>query len=213
MNIATIITTRGRSCHVKTLHAILQLNIRCIQKGYSNKLIFVNDDPFEKSDMISNCIKSFDRIFFIDFGVGIDPGSLDKVVEDYTGLDVLIFPGVKEGIDWEMFKEKVQSKSTEPTHQMGLNFDTDVGHKISESMYKVNESSARAWMMICKNVYKCIKDKRTGNHKIYPKSNVMFEKLKESGARIIAFTGARLTFTYTHECISNILNSAGVKAT
>ena len=68
-------------------------------------------------------------------------------------------------------------------------------------------------MMICKNVYKCVKDKRTGNHKIYPKSNVMFEKLKESGARIIAFTGARLTFTYTHECISNLLNSAGVKAT
>jgi len=39
----------------------------------------------------------------------------------------------------------------------------------------------------------------------------MFEKFKESGTRIYAFSASKLTLTYTHECISNILNAAGVK--
>ena len=40
----------------------------------------------------------------------------------------------------------------------------------------------------------------------------MFSKFKEKGIRICAFTAAKLIHTYNHECISNILNAAGVSA-
>ena len=62
--------------------------------------------------------------------------------------------------------------------------------------------------MNTKNVLKTIKDKKSGNWKISPK---MFEKFQEQGVRLYAFTAAKLTMTYTHECVSNILNAAGVK--
>ena len=39
----------------------------------------------------------------------------------------------------------------------------------------------------------------------------MFDKFKEQGIKIHAFTASKLIVTYTHECISNILNAAGVK--
>jgi len=39
----------------------------------------------------------------------------------------------------------------------------------------------------------------------------MFDKLKEQGVKIYAFTASKLTMTYPHECISNILGAAGVK--
>ena len=39
----------------------------------------------------------------------------------------------------------------------------------------------------------------------------MFEKLIEQGVRVYAFSASKLTMTYTHECLSNILNAAGVK--
>ena len=58
-------------------------------------------------------------------------------------------------------------------------------------------------------VIKKIKDKKTGSWKINP--NGMFEKLKKQGVKIYAFTASKLTITYAHECISNILNAAGVK--
>jgi hypothetical protein len=91
---------------------------------------------------------------------------------------------------------------------MGLHFDTEVSKKVSNDVYNVNTTNARAWIMNTKNVIKSIRDKKTGTWKIFPK---MFEKFKERGVRIYAFTAAKLTMTYTHECVSNILNAAGVK--
>jgi len=120
----------------------------------------------------------------------------------------MVFPGVKEGVDWDLFRDKINENSTEPIEQMGLHFDTDVGKKISEDIYSVVSTDARVWFTNCKSVIKSIKDKKTGNWSIHPK---ILEKFKEKGVKLYAFTASKLTMTYTHECVSNILNAAGVK--
>ena len=214
MKIATILVTRGKSCHVKTLHTILRFNILCIQTGgIQNEVVFVNDDPFEKSDMIHRFIKTHDRIFFVDFGIHVDDESMKVVIDKNEGLGTIVFPGVKEGINWGMFKEKVLAGSEEPTEQLGLDFDTEVTTKITENIYNVKNTGAKSWVLMCKPVLKQIKDKRSGLYKIHPKLDVMFSKFKEHGVKIVAFTAAKLIQTYSHECIGNIVNSSGVKAT
>ncbi len=212
MKVTTIIVTRSGSCHVKTLHTILRMNIQCIQKNVQSQIVFVNDDPYAKADAIQKYIKDTDRIFFIDFGIQVDDASVSHVVSNRDDYHVMVFPGVTEGIDWDVFKDKVSQKSSEPTYQMGLNFDTEIGNQVSDNVYTVKTSSARSWFMICKPTLKYIRCRRTGKLKISPKSDAMFENFKESGVKVVAFTGARLTFTYPHECIGNIVNSAGVKA-
>lgn len=208
MNIATIIVTRSKSCSVKTLHTILRLNMVCLQKSINNEITYVNDDPFEKAEMIQKYMKNHERIIFIDFGISMDQESIEEVFKKHEGVGCLVFPGVKEGIDWDLFKSKVKTDSKEPVSQMGLHFDTEVGKLVSENIYQVISTDPKAWMMNTKNVIKNIKDKKSGNWKIYPK---MFEKFKEQGVRVYAFTAAKLTMTYTHECISNIMNAAGVR--
>ena len=208
MKITTVITTRSKSCSVKTLHTILKLNIECIQRNVQNEIMYVNDDPFDKIDTIQKCLPNCDRLFFIDFGVNVDEESTKQIFEKHEGVGVLVFPGVKEGVDWNLFKSKVRSDCKEPIAQMGLHFDTEVGNKISDNIHVVTSTEAKCWVMNTKNLIKNIKDKK-GNWKIYPK---MFEKFKEQGVKIYAFTAAKLTMTYTHECISNILNAAGVKS-
>jgi len=193
---------------VKTLHTILRLNIKCLQKSINNEITYVDDDSFKKAEIIQQYAKTHDRIFFIDFGISADDESIDKVLGDLDGFGVLVFPGVKEGVDWNLFKSKVRSECKEPITQMGLHFDTEVGNKISDNIHVVTSTEAKCWVMNTKNLIKNIKDKK-GNWKIYPK---MFEKFKEQGVKIYAFTAAKLTMTYTHECISNILNAAGVKS-
>jgi hypothetical protein len=193
---------------VKTLHTILRLNIKCLQKSINNEITYVDDDSFKKAEIIQQYAKTHDRIFFIDFGISADDESIDKVLGDLDGFGVLVFPGVKEGVDWNLFKSKVRSDCKEPITQMGLHFDTEVGNKISDNIHVVTSTEAKCWVMNTKNLIKNIKDKK-GNWKIYPK---MFEKFKEQGVKIYAFTAAKLTMTYTHECISNILNAAGVKS-
>ena len=212
MRIATILVTRGKSCHVKTLHTILKFNLKCMQRGVENEVVFVDDEPFEKAEIIYKYLKSHDRIFFVDFGISVDEASIDKVFDKHDGIGCLVFPGVTEGIDWDMFKEKVVSKSKEPVEQIGLHFDTVVANKISHDIYAVNETSAKSWVMMNKNVMKHLKDKKNGAFKIHPRMKNMFLKLKEAGIKIHAYTEAKLTMTYSHECISNILNAAGVKS-
>ena len=206
MKITTIIVTRTKACSIKTLHSILRLNIVCIQKGIQNNIVYVNDDPYEKTEMIQNYMKNTDRIIFIDFGVGLDNGSLEQCVEPHENVGCLVFPGVKEGVDWTLFKEKIQNDSKEPIEQMGMHFDTEVHNKISENIYNVTRTSAKAWMMNTRNVIKSqskCKDKKL--------SNKLFDKLKQQDVRIYAYTASKLTMTYTHECMSSIVNASGVK--
>lgn len=214
MKIATIIVTRSKSCHVKTLHTILRFNIMCVQSGTTqNEVVFVDDEPFEKSEKIHAFMKTHDRIFFIDFGIQVDDASMKMVLDKNEGQGVVVFPGVKEGIDWGMFKTKVLADSKEPVEQLGLSFDTEVTAKISEHLWTIKTTEAKSWVLMCKPVLKCIKDKRTGTYKIHPKMSTMFSKFKEHGVRLVAFTAARLVQTYSHECIGNIVNASGVKAT
>lgn len=213
MKLATIVVTRSKSCHVKTLHTVLRLNLACIQmKGVQNEVVYVNDDPFEKSNIIHKYMKNSDRILFIDFGISMDDGSIQKTLEPNEDSGCVVFPTVKEGIDWGLFKARVKNGSTEPVEQIGLHFDTEVGSKISDDMYQVVSTTSRCWMMVCKNVLKRIKDKRTSEYKIPSRMENMFDKFRESGVKIHAYTAAKLIVTYSHECISNLLNAAGVKA-
>lgn len=207
MKITTLVTTRSKSCSVKTLHTILKLNIFCIQKGVKNEINYVNDDPFEKIDAIQKALPNCDRLFFIDFGIHVDDQSLQQIFENHDGVGALVFPCVTSGIDWDLFKNKVKEDSKEPVSQMGLHFDTDVGKKISKDIYAVKTTSAKSWVMFSKNIMKNTKDKK-GSWGLHIN---MFDKLKEQGVKIYAFTAAKLVATYPHECISNILSAAGVK--
>jgi len=185
---------------------VLRLKIRSLQKKIDNQIAYVDDDPYKKAEMIEKYMKTHDRIFFIDFGIGIDDASLDQVMEKHEGVGCLVFPGVKEGIDWGMFKEKIRNDINEPVSQMGLNFDTDVGSAVSKDIRKVDSTSAKVWIMNTKNVTKTLQ--KSKDSKISPK---MFEKFLRQNVRVYAFTAAKLTMTYTHECVSNILNAAGIK--
>jgi len=105
------------------------MNIACIHNGHHNEISFVNDDPFAKAKAIERLLTTFDRILYIDFGISIDEVSINEMFKMGDDVGCLVFPGVKEGIDWKMFKEKVKTGVDEPVNQMGLDFDTTVDQK------------------------------------------------------------------------------------
>ena len=71
--------------------------------------------------------------------------------------------------------------------------------------------------MDCKSVSDTVTsydgDTKFGSTLIPPRTERMFFKFREVGVKIVAFTAAKLTMTYGHECISSLINSAGVKST
>ena len=200
--------TRSRSCHVKTMHALLRLNLKCIEKQVQHEITYVNDDSIEKIEMIIKKVKGvYDKILFLDFGIFIDEHTLDQVFEKHQ---CAVFPVAKPGINWDMFKDKVMNGSTEPTSQMGLEFDTDIGKKVSDGIYRVTKTTPKTWCMDLKCVQKALKGKKGEGISVPRDIDALFERLVQR-VNVVAYTKAKTTVSYPHECISNILEAAGVK--
>lgn len=177
------------------------MNLVCLTQKHNNNIVFVNDTPSEKNSIINKHIKNCDRILFIDYSVNIDENSLNAVVGDWNSHCV-IFPCVKPGIDWDLFKTKVHTEFDEPLEQYGLHFDTDVGKKCQENFYWVTKTeSPKVWVAQSKHFMKVYKNIKS----------IDFGALMNAGLRVTAFTPAKIVVTYPHECIGNILGAAGVK--
>jgi len=209
MHIASIIVTRSKSCHVKTLHVMLRFNVMCMERGHSHEITYVDDDAHKKAEAITRAIKgNSDKILFIDFGVHINHEAMAQIFEKNA---CVVFPGPVEGINWGMFKDKVLAGTKEPIGQAGLEFDTVIGKKVGDGLYTVKSTNPKTWVMSTGAVYKALKQKKGQGIYIPTKISELFEKLVERDLKILAFTKATVTVTYPHECVSNILQAAGVK--
>lgn len=210
MNLNTIVITRNKSIHVRTLHTLLQLNIICMKNGIHQDITFCKDDPNEKNTKILKKIKNCDKLLFIDYAIQPDQQSLIKLLNKYEGYNCLICPSVKEGINWEQFKSKIKNNSDEPIEQMGLEFDTELGQKITDDIYRVTKTNPKCWAIDSKSVLRQIKDKKGEIIRLPTKNDELFEKLKEKGVKIAAYTNSQVINIFSHECLGNILNASGV---
>jgi hypothetical protein len=189
---------------------MLKFNVMCVTGNHSHEITYVNDDTCDKRDEIVKWLKkgSADRILFIDFGVMIDENSLKRV---FDKNDILVFPAATPGIDWDMFARKVKDGTDEPLHQAGLEFDTEVGDEIGDGMYMVKRTDPKAWVMTPKIVSKAIKPAKGVGITLPARMSDIFEKFCSSNLKVNAYTKAEVTVTYTHECLSNIPQSCGVR--
>lgn len=211
MHILTVVVTRNVAISVKTLHTLLNINRIIAHNQCNNEIMFVDDDLSDRNTLLLKKMKHFDRIVWIDYSINIDHPSIAKLYEKFLqGYNCVVFPCVTPGIDWDMFKTKVLANSKEPVSQMGLNFDTEVGKCIGENAYIVTETNPKCWAIDTKPVLKALRDKKGDGLSIPVKVSDMFTKFIERGVKVYAYTDAMLTVTYPHECLGNILETAGV---
>lgn len=197
--------TRNKSISATTLHSAMNIHMQCMVRGIHLDISFVPDKSH-----LPKLIKSGERIIWFEYGTNLDEASIIKTISPFEkNLQVLVFPSVKEGINWDMFARKTKANSTEPANQRGLEFDTAVGRKLSDSLYEVTSTEARVWAMDAKPV-----DKKLRGDKVpvkLPADESMFRVLQGLGVKIGAVTSATVICHFVHECVGNILETAGVK--
>ena len=191
--ITVVAVTRSKSIHCTTLTSILYLNMYAIQNNVQIVIHYISD-----ASQVSKYMKNAERLIFFDYGVSINPESIATMCRPFIkGMQVIVYPAVKEGIDWVAFKRKTIEGTPEPPSQRGLSFDTVIGKHIADHLYEVESTTARVWAMDPKK----IKIKWTPD---------FFDKLKADGVKMCAFGPARCTVHYVHKCIANILETSGV---
>lgn len=210
--ISTIIVTRSRSCSVKTLHLIMNINMACIKNRKQNEINFVNDDPFEIADLITKKIHDKKRIIFIDYGVGINGDeAVEHLVKDFhKDQNCIVMPAVTEGIDWGKVKDNIVKNEAEPVEQAGMCFDTEVGDHLTDCLYKVKSTVPRLYAIDCEKTVELLKNRKKSTIFVPPKRNEMFEKFLEKGLKIYAYTKARVFLSYQYESIGKISEAYGL---
>jgi len=201
--------TRNKSISATTLHTAMNIHMQCMQKGMHLEIHFLDD-----KSQLPKLIKSGERLFFMDYGTNLNVEILSKVVEPFDkGCHVLVFPSVKEGINWEKFTKKTKEGSSEPVGQRGLEFDTTVGKKLAEGLYECDKTSARVWAMDAKPIDKKLRGGKEQIKLPLDSNEAMFTTLKNLGIKVGVVTEAIVVCHYTHECFGNILEAAGVELT
>ena len=197
--------TRNKSISATTLHTMMNIHMVCMMKGKHLDISFVNDRAG-----LPKLIKSGERIIWLEYGTNLDDKSIHKAIDPFDkGMQLLVFPAVKEGINWDRFAKKTKEGSTEGACQRGLEFDTEVGKKLAESLYEVKSTTARVWAMDAKPV-----DKKLRGDKIpvkLPLDESMFCTLQGLGIKVGAITSATVICHFVHECVGNILETSGVE--
>ena len=182
--------------------------MKALRNQYQINILYTNDDAYEKSQTISKAFKNSDRVVFIGYSASIDNESMDVMIgqfpPSYAGV---VFPAVTEGVDWTLFKKKVHDGSSESSEQMGLNFDTEVDKPIKNTdLWTIKHTEPKVWCLDSKQTIKALRERKGDGFKVPLKHDELFTKIKTC-----AYTKARITLTYTHECLGNILESSGVK--
>jgi hypothetical protein len=168
----------------------------------------------EDKTTLPKLIKTGERIFWMDYGTNLNNEILSKVIDPFDkGVQVLVFPSVKEGINWENFKKKTRAGSKEPSGQRGLEFDTKVGKKLADGLYECEKTEARVWVMDAKPVDKKIRGGKETIKIPYESNEAMFATLANIGVKIGVASEAIVVCHFVHECFGNILEAAGVELT
>jgi len=198
--------TRNKSISATTLHTAMNTHMLCMQRGVHIEIHFVDD-----KSSLPKIIKSGERIFWMDYGTNLNIEELNRVVAPFeNGVHVVVFPSVREGIDWDMFTKKTNAGSTEPAGQRGLTFDTEVGKQIADGLYECLKSSARVWAMDSKPVDRKLRGGKVQVSLPLTDNAKMFECLRQQGIKVAAATRANVVCHYIHECFGNILEASGV---
>ena len=200
-----IAVTRNKSISVTTLHSLMTIQMHAMHRNVHSEVVFV-----EGLSALPKYVKTGERIVWFDYGTNLDNDSIPRVFAPMEkDVRVVVFPAVTEGVDWSMFKKKTINGSTEPIHQRGLNFDTDVSKKITGTdLWDVEKTTARVWVMDSGPVNKKLKS--ISKNMSCESYESLFQQLKTLGIRIAALPSAVVVRHYTHECFGSILEAPGV---
>lgn len=179
----------------------------CMMRGTHLEIHFLDN-----KSTLPKLIKTGERIFFMDYGTNLNNEVLTKVIDPFDkGVQVLVFPSVREGIDWAQFEKKTKEGSKESPHQRGLHFDTEVGKKLADGLYECAKTEARVWVMDTKPVDKKLRGGKTNVNLPVDNNEKMFDTLTAIGLKVGVASEAVVVCHFVHECFGNILEAAGVR--
>lgn len=199
---------RSSSICVKTLHTLLNCQNQTVNKDIELTYSYITDDPKTIRDTLENSFKNFDRVLLIPYGTNVDIESLTTIFSNKMDCTILLFPTVREDINWKSFKDKVLDENPEPNYQKGLEFTVTVNKKIRENVWSVKDFECMFMLIDCKCMHKILKSNKV---RLPTEQSNYSQFVKDNNIKTYALTSAKTNTVIKHKCVGSIINSSGIK--
>lgn len=196
------VETRNKAIPVPVLHMLLQLSVKCFSEGHHIMIHFMED-----TKGLNRLVRMGDRVMWCGYGHSLDGESFDAIFN--KAADIIVFPSVIEGVDWDKFRSEVKSGTSEPIEQIGLKFDTDVDKPTGNGFWTVKRTHPSVLVFDGKAVDKKLRTKKGEGLKL-PPLDELFDTCQKYGVKTLAYTKAKVLIHFTHECLGNILEANGI---
>lgn len=211
-----VLVTRNHSLYVKTLHNILRLQAVCALPEIRGQLgiTFCDDREDEKVGLINKLMKAngIDRVVWFEYGASMARDDVEKILLRHQGFDGAVYPSSKKSVNWEKFVTDIKKNTTEPSHQIALEFDTEVTKsEYAPGFNVVTKTEPILWCVSMKTISKKLKNKKTKEVPKFRSVNEFFGICLKNKCRLGAQIDVTTTNNFTHECIGSVRMAAGVE--
>ena len=208
-----LISAANHQLYTRTMNNVITVVAQLTRQNVPVELNFTDMDPANKADNLSECIRRYDTVIFLDFGSCFDMTSLGNV-NWQSMCCVLVIPSLRPVLNWERFKKMCQTDEEELLQHKAVVYDTEVeisskkkstnGKEID--FYDVKNSDSKILF---------IDSQQLKNNKnviqVTANQQEWIKYFKKKNLRVRAIVDINTTNTIAHKCVSVLGKSSSTR--
>jgi len=204
-----LIVTSNHQLYSRTMSIILTIVSQLTRQNVQTEINFTVSDPEIKGRHLSECIKRYNTVIFMDFGTAFDLRPMGNV-NWQTMCNVLVIPSIRPVLNWERFGNVCEKDEEELLQHKAVVYDTSVEpsskrHNIID-FYDVRETDSKILFIDALQVKQLTKIIQVPHNQ-----KEWLHYFKKKKIRVSAIADINTTNTIAHKCVSGLGKSSATK--
>lgn len=207
-----LVTTVNHQLYTRTMNILIMMIAQLARQNVPTEINFTESDPEMKGKCLSECVRRYDTVVFLDFGTAFDLAPLG-MTNWQSMCAVLVIPSIRPILNWERFGKMCEKEEEELLQHRGIVYDTVVepssARKVEGSpveLYDVRETDSKIMLIDTSQIKKHAK-----NIQVPLNQKEWIHYFKKKKVRVSAIVDINTTNTIAHKCVSGLGKSSATR--
>jgi len=204
--------TSNHQLYARTMNIIISIAAQLTRQNVPTEINFTEMDPETKGKNLSECVRRYDTVIFLDFGSCFDMKPLGEV-NWQSMCGVMVIPSIRPVLNWDRFAKMCEKDEEELLQHKAVVYDTAVEPSSKRKaqgsdieFYDVRESDSKILLI------DAIQVKQHAKIIQVPQSQKEWiHYFKKKKIRVSAIVDINTTNTIAHRCVSGLGKSSATR--
>ena len=207
-----LVTTSNHQLYTRTMNIVITIVAQLARQNVPTEINFTEMDPEIKGKNLSECVRRYDTVVFLDFGSCFDLKPLGQV-NWQSMCGVMIIPSIRPILNWERFEKMCEKDEEELLQHKAVVYDTAVEPSSKRKaqgsdieFYDVRESDSKILLIDALQVKQHAKIIQVPLNQ-----REWLHYFKKKKIRVSAIVDINTTNTIAHKCVSGLGKSSATR--